>query len=80
MPTELRGLVEGLTIHSSADLTPETLLEEGTFSQDTHNGMRPHYRFSKPGEDYGDNLYVTATLENGETQTWEIADGGQRYD
>ncbi len=45
---------------------------------ETHNGNRPHYRFSKPGSAYGENVKTVLTLKDGSTITWDIGDGGNR--
>lgn len=60
---------------------------EGTWHTNTHNGNREHYRFSKPGASYPNNVYVFAELFNpgrgGETNPyfvwrWPIVDSSAR--
>lgn len=80
LPTDLKGMIDRVEIHSELPPTDETKLDEGKFAGDTHNGGRPHFRFSQPGEDYGENVHVVVFKDDGSTVTWEIADGSQRYD
>lgn len=56
------------------------LLETGRFSGDTHNGCRPHYRFSRPGAHYGQDIFLRVTLKNGTELARIIPEGSQRYD
>lgn len=71
LPGSLRGRVSGCTISGSFGS------ENGRFTGDTHNGNRPHYRFSRPGANYGSNITVTARTTDG-TRTWRIPNGAQR--
>jgi hypothetical protein len=80
LPTELRGHIGKVEIHSSLPPTEATKLGEGKFSGDEDNGARPHFRFSKPGKEYGDNIHVVAYKNDGTTATWAINNGGQRHD
>ena len=71
LPGSLRGRVSGCSISGSFGS------ENGRFTGDTHNGNRPHYRFSRPGASYGSNITVTARTTDG-TRTWRIPNGASR--
>jgi|GEM_PF-3489944 len=58
----------------------DVLLEKGTFAGDTHNGGRQHWRFSNPGEAYGDGLVLRAWFADGGFADWAIAEGGARVE
>lgn len=79
LPKALSGAVDRVEIHSSLPPSDATKLAEGNFKGDA-NGGRPHFRFSKPGADFGDNVHVVAFKNDGTTVTWDIGDGGKRYD
>ena len=80
LPTDLKGMIDRVEVHSELPPTESTKLDEGRFAGDTHNGGRPHFRFSKPGEDYGENVHVVVFKDDGTTVTWDIEDPSQRYD
>lgn len=73
LPASLRGRVSGAAITKGG-----AVIERGRFAGDTHNGGRPHYRFSKPGAAYGTGLTLVASLSSGGSQSWSIPNGGQR--
>lgn len=75
LPASLRGRVGGVAITKGGGV-----VERGRFAGDTHNGGRPHFRFSQPGAAYGTGLTVVATLTSGGTQSWGIPNGGQRVE
>lgn len=54
------------------------LIESGRFTGDTHNGARPHYRFSMRGSGYGNDIYVVAELRSGQRNHWYIPRGASR--
>lgn len=72
LPASLRGKVSSCTISGSFGS------ENGSFAGDTHNGNRPHYRFSKHGSQYGTGITVSAKLNDGATRTWSIPNGANR--
>lgn len=76
LPPRYRGNVQGCYI---ADESGKPI-ENGRFSGDTHNGFRPHYRFSMKGAGYGRNIYVVAVLRNGNLNHWFIPNGAARVD
>jgi hypothetical protein len=80
LPTSLKGLIDRVEIHSSLPPDSSTLLDEGRFAGDTHNGGRPHFRFDSPGESYGSDINLVVYKDSGETVSWQIGDGSQRYD
>lgn len=73
LPGSLRGKVSGCSISGSFGS------ENGRFAGDTHNGRRPHYRFSRSGGSYGSNITVSARTSDG-TKTWRIGNGASRSD
>ena len=72
LPSSLRGQVSSCTISGSFGS------ENGSFAGDTHNGNRPHYRFSNHGSQYGTDITVSAKLHDGATRTWSIPNGANR--
>ncbi len=74
LPTSLRGLVVRTDVFEK-----ETgkKLDSGRFSGDEHNGMRPHYRFPKPGASYGGPIQVIAAVAEG-IWIWDIKDAAKR--
>ncbi len=71
-PGSRRGTVAGCSISGSFGS------ETGGWGGDTHNGRRPHYRFSKSGGSYGSNIRVTARTTSG-TKTWTVPNGSSRH-
>ncbi|MEX2607381.1 MAG: VCBS repeat-containing protein [Kiritimatiellia bacterium] len=55
------------------------IIEMGRFSGDSHNGGRPHYRFSKHGSGYG-NVYLVFQLLDGSILHYPIPNGANRWD
>jgi hypothetical protein len=53
------------------------LLETGVFSS-VGNGSREHFRYSKQGGAYGNNVRAVADLTDGQTVYWVIPVGSQR--
>jgi len=80
LPTELRGEIERVEIHSENPPTEESKLAEGRFAGDEHNGERLHYRFETPGAEYGSEIFLTAYKTNGDVINWFIANGAERQD
>lgn len=76
LPPQYRGRVRA-TFLAHGD---GTVIEMGRFSGDDINGNRPHYRFSRPGAGYGQNLFVVSDLTDGHTVHWPIANGASRVD
>ena len=76
LPNSYRKRVTKCVI--SNDAGGANVVEQGRFHNDTHNGMRVHYRFSKVGRDYGDNIFTVAFLTDGSTKSWAIRDGASR--
>lgn len=75
MPASLAGDIVKVLLKDSEG----NKIEEGRYGGNG-NGGRDHYRYSKPGGDYPDNLVVEAVLKNGSSKTWTIASPSQRYD
>src|SRR5690606_6805779 len=80
LPKDFKGMIDRVEIHSQLPPEEATKLGQGRFSGDTQNGGRPHFRFDKPGESYGSDVHVVVFKDDGSTATWQIGDGGQRYD
>ena len=74
-PSELTGNVESIVLKDSTG----SVLDEGVFSG-VGNGEREHFRFSKAGGDYPDNLVVEIRLKDGSVKTFDIADPSQRVE
>jgi hypothetical protein len=80
LPTDLKGLIDRVEIHTEVPPTEETKVAEGRFAGDTHNGGRAHFRFDKPGADYGDNIHLVCYKDDGSYVSWAIGNGGDRHD
>ncbi|MCB0325575.1 MAG: hypothetical protein KDD69_18465, partial [Bdellovibrionales bacterium] len=80
LPTDLKGLIDRVEIHSQLPPDDVTKLAEGRFSGDTHNGGRPHFRFDKPGGEFGSDVHVVVFKDDGTTATWQIGNGSERHD
>lgn len=80
LPSSMAGTVDRVEIHSALPATEETKVEQGNYSGQEPDSGRPLYRFSEPGEAYGQNLYVVAFNNSGDTATWDIDDGAERHD
>lgn len=75
LPAALSKQIESVVLKDSED----NELEQGT-ATGIANGDREHFRFSKPGGEYPENLIVEAKLKDGSLKTYKIADPSQRYD
>lgn len=75
MPASLAGDIVKVLLKDSEGNT----IDEGRYGGNG-NGGRDHYRYSKPGGDYPENLVVEAVLKNGTSKTWNIPNPSQRYD
>jgi hypothetical protein len=75
--TRFRGHVTRLALYRAGS---NELLEEGRFVGDTHNGCRPHFRFSKPGSGYGADIVIRVTVRDGTWRDHHIPDGARRWD
>ncbi len=80
LPKDLKGLIDKVEIHSELPPTEETKLAQGRFSGDTHNGGRAHFRFDKPGAEYGDNIHLVCYKDDGSYVSWDIGNGADRHD
>jgi len=76
LPPQYRGNVASTYVaNPSGDI-----IEVGRFAGDTHNGDRPHYRFTQQGAAYGTDIYVVAELLQGGLVHWPIANGADRIE
>jgi len=80
LPTEFSGSIDRVEIHNGEPEGEESKLEQGRFAGDDHNGNRAHFRFTKPGGDYGDNLSLAVYFDSGDVAYWSIGDGATRQD
>lgn len=86
LPTDLpESSVDRVEIHqgdfsNGEEFSDSTKVEEGTFSGDSHNGGRAHYRFDHPGASYGTDLWLVSFLNDGSAVSYQIADGAERND
>jgi hypothetical protein len=71
LPSSLTGKVNGCSLSYSGG-------SENGRNVGVHNGNREHFRFSKPGAGYGQNIRVTASLKDGTTQSWTVPNGASR--
>lgn len=72
LPSSMRGQVVSVAIMKNGQS-----IETGRFSGDEHNGMRPHFRFSKPGADYGTDIEVVSAGTTGMC-SFKIPNGAKR--
>ena len=75
LPAELANQVASVLLEDENG----NVVEHGSSSGHA-NGGREHFRFTKPGEDYPQNLTVRITENNQATHTYFIPDPAQRYD
>jgi hypothetical protein len=72
-PPQYTGRVSGVYVaNANGDM-----MEQGFFSA-VANGGREHFRFSKPGGAYGNDVYAVAELKDGKSVNWHIPFGSQR--
>lgn len=72
LPSSMRGQVVSVAVQKDGKT-----LDTGRFSGDTHNGMRPHFRFPKAGGDYGSNLQLVTMGATGAC-SFSIPNGAKR--
>ena len=75
LPSNFNGSVDKLTLKTSTG----KVVEEGSYGG-IGNGARTHFRFSKPGSSYPDNLLVEAKMSDNTTVAFRIPDPSQRYE
>lgn len=78
LPTSLKGIVKSAGIYTAFPYSSGQRLASGTFSGDTKNGNRPHYRFGKPGSGYPSGVYLIAFLSSGKQYGYRIANTSRR--
>jgi hypothetical protein len=66
LPSSYNGKARSVTVNG----------ESGTYTG-IHNGNRTHWRFSKPGAAYGNNVRVVATTSAGNA-SWTVPKGAAR--
>lgn len=73
LPTKLNGQIDGVSLYDSDG----NLLEKGDYSKQTGD-QRAVYRFNDPGSEYGKNIDAVVFLDNGQTLTYHVSNGGER--
>ena len=73
LPTRLNGSIEGVSLYDEEG----NLIEKGDYSKRTGDN-RAVFRFDEPGSAYGKNIDAVITLDNGETLTYRVDNGGKR--
>jgi hypothetical protein len=79
-PTDISPTVVSGEVHNSFPPRSSTLLEAGNFAYRSANGGRAHFRFSKSGGGYGNNVYAVAIMPDGRRIGFLIPNGGARTD
>jgi hypothetical protein len=78
LPQSITGKVKSASLHASLPPRTETLIEDGRFTGDTHNGGRSHYRFSKAGKEYPNKVFVVVELKEGSYTSFEVRGSANR--
>jgi hypothetical protein len=78
LPQSITGKVKSASLYSSLPPNSETLIENGRFTGDTHNGGRSHFRFSKAGKEYPHQVFVVAELKDGSYTSFAVRGSGNR--
>jgi hypothetical protein len=73
LPPQYTGRVSSQHVADSGG----TVMDQGLFTG-IYNGGREHFRYSKPGAGYGNNVYAVAVLKDGNTVSWLVPVGSQR--
>jgi hypothetical protein len=79
-PTDISPTVVSGEVHSGFPPKQSTLLEAGNFAYRSANGGRAHFRFSKSGGAYGNNVYAVAIMPDGKRIGFLVANGAARTD
>lgn len=78
IPSQYSGQIVDAGIYSSSEANSSSLIEQGRFTGDTHNGGRSHFRFSKEGGSYPDGVFLNIKLLSGQTVSFPINDSASR--
>lgn len=78
LPPSLTGSVASASIYQTLNDGSAVKVEDGRFAGDSHNGGRAHFRFSKPGSAYAAGVEIIATLNDGSSVSFSIANPGSR--
>ena len=79
-PTDISPTVVSGEVHSSFPPKASTLMEAGAFAYRSANGNRAHFRFSRSGGAYGNNVFAVAVMPDGRKIGFPIPTGGARID
>lgn len=79
LPAQLAHQVENVFLKDANGNILENGRSSGYANADRH-GEREHFRFSRSGSDYPQNITVEIQLQDGTIKTYEIPDPSQRYD
>ena len=73
LPTKLNGQIAGVSLFDKEG----NLLEKGDYSKQTGD-KRAVFRFNDPGGEYGKDVDAVVYLDNGQTLTYHVKNGGER--
>lgn len=70
----------GIRIEDVASVTVNGKFKPDSVQQTGANGDRIHARFNKPGKEFGKNIEVKVTTQNGKEFIWKVPDGDDRFE
>ena len=73
LPTKLNGQIAGVSLYDKEG----NLLEKGDYSKQTGDS-RAVFRFNDAGGEYGKDVDAVVYLDNGQTLTYHVNNGGER--
>ena len=79
-PVDLSPTVASGEVHSSFPPSKNSLLETGRLAYRSANGNRAHFRFTKSGGAYGNNVFAVAVMPDGKNIGFPIPVGAARID
>lgn len=79
LPPEFNGVTATVELHRAQPPTAGTLIERGRYTG-IANGNRGHWRYTRPGADYGANVVVLVWRDNGSRVGYVIPSGAERVD
>ncbi len=79
LPAQLAGKVIDVVLKDEAGTELDKGVSTGMANPDAV-GDREHFRFSKPGASYGQNLTVEVAMQDGSIKTYKIPNPSERYD
>lgn len=79
-PTDISPTVVSGEVHRSFPPKASTLMEAGNLAYRSANGNRAHFRFTRSGGAYGNNVYAVAVMPDGRKIGFPIPTGAARID